>query len=94
MAYPGYDAKTKLEIVKRIWRGAKVAHLSRRFGISRDSIHQWINEAEEGALKSISPSPPGPKVDLLVRSKKEIRTTKGLQCHLKLYQKIKYLGKT
>jgi len=44
MAYPGYNEKTKLEIVKRIWKGAKVAPLSRRFGVSRDLIHRWINE--------------------------------------------------
>lgn len=71
MAYPGYDAKTKLEIVKRIWKGAKVAPLSRRFGVSRDSIHRWINEAEKDALKSLSPSAPGPKVDPLLRLKEE-----------------------
>jgi len=71
MAYPGYDAKTKLEIVKRIWKGAKVAPLSRKFGISRDSIHRWINETEKEALKSLSPSAPGPKVDPLVRLKEE-----------------------
>jgi len=71
MAYPGYDAKTKLEIVKRIWKGAKVAPLSRKFGISRDSIHRWINEAEEDALKSLAPSAPGPKVDPLFRLKEE-----------------------
>lgn len=71
MAYPGYDAKTKFEIVKRIWKGAKVAPLSRKFGISRDSIHRWINEAEEDALKSLAPSAPGPKVDPLLRLKEE-----------------------
>ena len=71
MAYPGYDAKTKLEIVKRIWKGAKVASLSRRFGVSRDSIHRWINEAEKEALKSLAPSTPGPKVDPVVRLKEE-----------------------
>jgi len=71
MAYPGYDAKTKLKIIKRIWRGAKLAPLSRRFGISRDSIHRWINEAEEGALKSLLPSAPGPKVDPLACLRKE-----------------------
>ncbi|MEA3421608.1 MAG: helix-turn-helix domain-containing protein [Acidobacteriota bacterium] len=71
MAYPGYDAKTKLEIVKRIWKGAKVAPLSRMFAVSRDSIHRWINEAEKEALKSLAPSAPGPKVNPLVRLKEE-----------------------
>jgi len=66
MAYPGYDAKTKFEIIKRIWKGAKIASLSRKFGVSRDSIHRWINEAEEEALKSLAPSTPGPKVDPLL----------------------------
>ena len=71
MAYPGYDAKTKLEIIKQIWKGTKIAPLSRRFSISRDSIHRWINEAEEGAFKSLSPSAPGPKVDPLVHLKEK-----------------------
>ena len=71
MAYPGYGAKTKLEMVKRIWTGAKLAPLSRKFGISRDSIHRWINEAEEGALKSLLPSAPGPKIDPLSRLRRE-----------------------
>jgi len=71
MAYPGYDAKTKLEIVKRIWKGAKVAPLSRMFAVSRDSIHRWINEAEKDALKSLAASAPGPKIDPLVRLKEE-----------------------
>jgi len=69
MAYPGYDAKTKLEIIKRIWKGAKVAPLSREFGISRDSIHRWINEVEKETLKSLIPSTPGPKIDPLLRLK-------------------------
>ncbi len=46
-----------------------MAPLSRRFGISRDSIHQWINEAEEDALKSLVPSAPGPRVDPPLRLK-------------------------
>lgn len=71
MAYPGYDAKTKLEIIKQAWRGVKVAPLSRKFGVSRDSIHRWINEAEKGALGSLSTSPPGPRIDPFARLKKE-----------------------
>ncbi len=71
MAYPGYDAKTKFEIIKRIWKGAKVAPLSREFGISRDSIHRWINEVEKETLKSLVPSTPGPKVDRLFRSRQK-----------------------
>lgn len=71
MAYPGYDAKTKFEIIKRIWKGAKVAPLSREFGISRDSIHRWINEVEKETLKSLIPSTPGPKVDPLLRLKEK-----------------------
>ena len=67
MAYPGYDAKTKFEIIKLIWKGAKVAPLSREFGISRDSIHRWINEVEKETLKSLIPSTPGPKIDPLLR---------------------------
>lgn len=66
MAYPGYDAKIKLEIIRRIWKGARVAPLSRKFGVSRDSIHRWINEVEKEALKSLTPSTPGPKVDPLL----------------------------
>lgn len=71
MVYPSYDAKTKLEIVKRLWKGAKVAPLSRKFAVSRDSIHRWINEAEGKALKSLAPSAPGPKVDPLLRLKEK-----------------------
>ena len=71
MAYPGYDAKTKFEIIKRIWKGAKIAPLSREFGISRDSIHRWINEVEKETLKSLIPSTPGPKVDPLFRLEEE-----------------------
>jgi len=71
MAYPGYDAKTKFEIIKRIWKGAKIAPLSREFGISRDSIHRWINEVEKETLKSLVPSTPGPKVDHLFRLEEE-----------------------
>lgn len=71
MAYPGYDAKIKLEIIKRVWKGARVAPLSRSFGVSRDSIHRWINEAEREALKSLTPFTPGPKVDPLLRLKEE-----------------------
>jgi len=71
MAYPGYDAKTKFEIIKRIWKGAKVAPLSREFGISRDSIHRWINEVEKETLKSLVPSTPGPKVNPLLRLKEK-----------------------
>jgi transposase-like protein len=67
MAYPGYDAKTKLEIIKQVWKGAKVAPLSRKFGISRDSIHRWINEVEEKTLKSLAPTTPGPKIDPILR---------------------------
>ena len=69
MAYPGYDAKTKFEIIKLIWKGVKVAPLSREFGISRDSIHRWINEVEKETLKSLIPSTPGPKIDPLLRLK-------------------------
>ena len=71
MAYPGYDAKTKLEIIKQVWEGAKVAPLSRKFGISRDSIHRWINKVEKEALRSLSTSPPGPRIDPFARLKKE-----------------------
>ena len=73
MSYPGYDAKTKFEIIKQIWKGTKVAPLSRKFGISRDSIHRWINEVEEKTFKSLAPTTPGPKIDpiLHLRQKNE-----------------------
>jgi len=90
MAYPGYDAKTKLEIIKRIWKGAKVAPISRKLGISRDSIHRWINKAEKGALKSVSPSAPGPKVDLLGHLKEENEYLNSLV--QKLQDKLKALS--
>jgi len=55
MTYPGYDAKTKLEIVKRIWKGAKVASLSRRFGISRDSFIDGLMKLKKMLLNPLHP---------------------------------------
>ena len=90
MAYPGYDAKIKLEIIKRIWKGGKAVPLSRKFGISRDSIHPWINEAEKEALKSLAPSTPGPKVDPLLRLKEKNEQLGSLM--RKLQDKIEALS--
>ncbi len=78
MPYLIYDARTKFEIVKRVWRGEKVAPLSREYKISRDSIHRWINGVMESALKSLTPSTPGPKVDALRRLENENEELRSL----------------
>lgn len=78
MSYQIYNAETKFEIVKRVYRGEKVAPLSREYGISRDSIHRWINEVTESVLGFLSPSTPDPKVDILRRLSQENKELRSL----------------
>ena len=63
MAYRHIDAETRIEIVKRYWAGHKISELEKEYGVNRDSIHIWINKAEDVIQEALSSKKPGPKRD-------------------------------
>ena len=63
MAYRPIDAETRIEIVKQYWAGHKISELENEFRVNRDSIHIWINKAEDAIQEALSSKKPGPKKD-------------------------------
>lgn len=52
MPYVSIGTDKKKEVVKRYWTGESITSISKRFHISRDSVHTWSNMADE-AITSI-----------------------------------------
>ena len=64
MSYREVDTDTKLEIVKQYWsKDSKVTSLSKKYGVSRESIYVWGREAEKTIKDLFDKKRPGPVLD-------------------------------
>ena len=58
--------EVKLAIVKEAWAGRKIAQVSRKYKVCRDSIYTWMQMATQACLHAFSPKKRGPKFKKVV----------------------------
>ena len=61
-----YSMDLRLKVLKAIERGEKKSHISRTFGISRNTIDLWLKQRDQTgsiAPKSYSRRGPAPKIE-------------------------------
>ena len=62
----------KFVIVKEAWAGRKIAQISRKYRVCRDSIYIWMQMATQACLHAFSPKKRGPKFKKLLKNEEVI----------------------
>jgi len=66
MSYIHPTPEVKLDIVKEAWAGCKIAQITKKYKVCRDSIYTWMQMATQACLQAFSPKKRGPKFKKLV----------------------------
>jgi len=64
--------EVKFAIVKEAWAGRKIAQISRKYRVCRDSIYSWMHTATQACLHALSPQKRGPKFKKALKSEEVI----------------------
>lgn len=55
MAYQDVDLETKMSIVQEYQSGEKITKIAKKYGVSRQSIYNWRDDAIEAMKKALVP---------------------------------------